>query len=97
MLSTAEVVSPGHGPTPACSAEESECILRWLEQPGLRLISLSGTWASPAHGAGGVRFWADAADEARDAQFSWGAGGFGERRDMRTVHQPAAAVSRIAG
>ena len=27
MLSTAEVVSPGHGPTPACSAEESECIM----------------------------------------------------------------------
>jgi DNA polymerase III subunit epsilon len=95
LLATAEVVSPTHGPTPAASAEESECVLRWLEQPGLRLISLSGTWASPAYGAGGVRFWADAADDARDALAGWGA--FGERRDIRTVHQPAAAVTRIAG
>jgi DNA polymerase-3 subunit epsilon len=97
LLATAEVVSPTHGPTPACSAEESECVLRWLEQPGLRLISLTGTWASPAYGAGGVRFWADAADDARDSLSRWGGGGFGERRDIRTVHQPAAAVSRIAG
>jgi DNA polymerase-3 subunit epsilon len=97
VVSTAEVVTLTYGPTPACSAEESECVLRWLEQPGLRLISLSGTWASPAHGAGGVRYWADAADEARDAQAGWGAGGFGERRDIRTVHRPPAAVSRIAG
>jgi DNA polymerase III subunit epsilon len=95
LLATAEIVSPTHGPTPAASAEESECVLRWLEQPGLRLISLSGTWASPAYGAGGVRFWADAADDARDALAGWG--GFGERRDIRTVHQPAAAITRIAG
>jgi DNA polymerase-3 subunit epsilon len=97
LLATAEVVTPTHGPTPACSAEESECVLRWLEQPGLRLISLVGTWASPVHGAGGVRFWADAADDARESLSSWGSGGFGERRDLRTVHQPAGAVSRIAG
>jgi DNA polymerase III subunit epsilon len=97
MLATAEVVTPTHGPTPACSAEESECVLRWLEAPGLRLISLTGTWASPAYGAGGVRFWADAADDARDSVAGWAGGGFGERRGLRTVHQPAAAVSRIAG
>jgi len=71
-------------------------VLRWLEQPGLRLISLSGTWASPAFGAGGVRFWADAADDARDPLSAWGAGP-GARRDLRTVHQPAAAINRIAG
>ncbi|MGZ4639646.1 MAG: DEDD exonuclease domain-containing protein [Actinomycetes bacterium] len=94
LLATAEVVVPRHGPTPASSAEETERVLSWLEQPGVRLIALTGTWASPVHGAGGVRFWADAADDARDGS----AGGWGgERRELRTVHQPAAAVSRIAG
>jgi DNA polymerase III subunit epsilon len=94
LLATAETVVPSHGPTPAASAEETECVLRWLEQPGVRLIALVGTWASPAHGAGGVRYWADAADDARDG---WGGAWGGERRDLRTVHQPGAAVSRIAG
>jgi DNA polymerase-3 subunit epsilon len=95
MRATAEAVTPLHGPTPACSAEESECVLRWLEQPGLRLISLTGTWASPTHGAGGVRFWSDAADDARDSLSTWA--GTGGRRDLSTVHQPGAAISRIAG
>lgn len=94
LLATAEAVTPGHGPTPAASAEETECVLRWLEQPGTRLIALDGTWASPAHGAGAVRYWADAADDARDRG---SLPGTEERRDLRTVHQPAAAVSRIAG
>ena len=47
LVAAAEVVTPGHGPTPAASAEETECVLRWLEQPGIRLVSLTGTWACP--------------------------------------------------
>jgi DNA polymerase-3 subunit epsilon len=93
LLDTAEVVAPGHGPTPAASAEETECVLRWLERPGIRLVELQGVWASPAYGAGGVRFWADAAEDARTAL----SGGFAKRCDLRPVHQPGAAVSRIAG
>jgi DNA polymerase-3 subunit epsilon len=95
MRATAETVVPGFGPTPACSAEETECVLRWLEQPGNRLIALEGTWACPTFGAGGVRFWADAADEARDGFASdWRRD---DRRDLGTLHRPGAAVSRIAG
>jgi DNA polymerase III subunit epsilon len=45
------------GPLPAALAEETECILRWLEQPGTRLVSLQGTWSSPTHGAGRWREW----------------------------------------
>ncbi|MGH8894739.1 MAG: DEDD exonuclease domain-containing protein, partial [Actinomycetes bacterium] len=93
LVSAAEVVAPSHGPTPAASAEETECVLRWLERPGVRLVGLDGTWASPAYGAGGVRLWVDAAEEARGAL----GGGLGDRRDIRPVHQPGAAVSRIAG
>jgi DNA polymerase-3 subunit epsilon len=96
MVASAEVVVPRHGPTPACSAEETECVLRWLERPGVRLIGLDGTWASPTHGAGSVSYWAAAADDARDV-FSAAGLHTGERRDLRTVHQPAGPVSRIAG
>jgi DNA polymerase-3 subunit epsilon len=91
LVATAEVVAPGHGPTPAASAEETECVLRWLEQPGTRLVSLTGTWACPTHGAGGVSLWAEAAEAGRDRLDP-----FGNRRDIRPVHQPGAAVSRIA-
>ncbi|MCY7374000.1 MAG: DEDD exonuclease domain-containing protein [Spirochaetaceae bacterium] len=92
LVASAEVVVPAFGPTPAASAEETECVLRWLERPGVRLVGLDGTWASPMHGAGGVALWADAAGEARSAL----GGGLSDRRDLRPVHQPA-AVSRIAG
>ncbi len=96
LVASAEVVVALHGPTPACSAEETECVLRWLERPGVRLIGLEGTWASPAHGAGSVRYWAAAADDARDV-FSSAGVATGERPDLRTTHQPAGPVSRIAG
>jgi DNA polymerase-3 subunit epsilon len=91
VRAAAEDVTPGPGPLPAASAEESECILRWLEQPGIRLVDIDGEWASPLHGAGGVRSWANAADEVGEG--AW----LRRRPDLRTVHQPAAAVSRIAG
>jgi DNA polymerase-3 subunit epsilon len=92
LVASAESVPASFGPTPAASAEETECVLRWLERPGVRLVGLDGTWASPVHGAGGVALWADAAAEARSAL----TGGFADRRDIRTAHQPG-AVSRIAG
>ena len=93
LVAAAEVVVPGPGPTPAATAEETECVLRWLEQPGVRLIRLEGTWASPAYGAGSARLWADAAEQARSAI----TGGLADRRDLHPVHQPGAPVSRIAG
>jgi len=52
---TAEQVTPGPGPLPCASAEETECVLRWLERPGVRLVVSSGAWCSPAHGAQGQR------------------------------------------
>ena len=48
LVATAERVSPGPGPTPAASAAETEVILRWLDQPGTRVVGVEGTWASPA-------------------------------------------------
>jgi DNA polymerase-3 subunit epsilon len=51
LVATAETVSLGPGPLPAATAEEVECVLRWLEAAGTRLVRLDGTWASPAYGA----------------------------------------------
>ncbi|MBV9291056.1 MAG: DEDD exonuclease domain-containing protein, partial [Frankiales bacterium] len=44
LVATAETVPAGVGPTPAASAEEMDCILRWLAEPGARLVALDGTW-----------------------------------------------------
>jgi DNA polymerase-3 subunit epsilon len=86
LVATAETVLPGVGPLPAATAEEVECVLRWLEQPGTRLVRLDGTWASPAFGAGSHRSWLDVADESRAA-----ARPFDDRRGLRPVARPARA------
>jgi DNA polymerase-3 subunit epsilon len=52
LVAAAETVRPGPGPTPAASAEETECVLRWLEQPGVRLVQVDGDWTCPVGGAG---------------------------------------------
>ncbi len=86
LLATAETVLAGPAPLPAASAEEVECVLRWLELPGTRLVRLEGTWASPARGAGGHRSWLAAADAARAAVAP-----FADRRGLRPQSRPARA------
>ncbi|MCW2680077.1 MAG: polymerase epsilon subunit, partial [Frankiales bacterium] len=83
LVATAETVALEPGPLPAATAEEVECVLRWLEMPGTRLVRLTGTWASPAFGAGGRRGWLEAAQEARSAVRP-----FDDRRGLRPVAQP---------
>jgi DNA polymerase-3 subunit epsilon len=91
LLATAEVVVPGVGPTPAASAEEMECVLRWLAQPGTRLVRLDGQWSSPATGAASLGGWVEAAESARDT-----ARPLDDTRGLRPLHRPARA-SRGAG
>ncbi len=57
LRATGEHVAPGSAapPMPAALAEETEQVLRWLEQPGVRLVELDGEWAVPLHGAVGAR------------------------------------------
>ena len=50
-----QVLAPPPPPTPAASPQETEQVLRWLEQPNVRLVHLSGSWSSPIHGAVGAR------------------------------------------
>ncbi|RLV49141.1 DEDD exnuclease domain-containing protein [Nocardioides mangrovicus] len=84
LRASAETVLPGPGPTPAASAEESEKILRWLESPGVRLVSLEGEWACPIRGAGRHVARHDAAQTSRESLVP-----FDERRSLPIVHQPA--------
>ncbi len=49
LLATAETVSPGFGPVPAATHEETELVLRWLATPGLRLVR--GSWHAPLSGS----------------------------------------------
>ena len=86
LVATAETVLPGPGPLPAATAEEVECVLRWLEQPGTRLVRLDGTWASPARGAGAHRSWLAAGEAARGAVAP-----FDDRRGLRPLERPARA------
>lgn len=55
LRATGERVAPGIGPVGTASAEELDCVLRWLDGPGLRLVHVEGDWWSPAHGAGAQR------------------------------------------
>jgi DNA polymerase-3 subunit epsilon len=51
LLSTAETVRAGPGPTPCASVGETERVLAWLERPEVRLVQATGGWAYPANGA----------------------------------------------
>ncbi|WP_371779469.1 DEDD exonuclease domain-containing protein [Streptosporangium subroseum] len=64
LVATAETVVPGPGPVPAASMEETECVLRWLETPGVRLVQVEGTWSLPTLGAGRLQARIDRAYQA---------------------------------
>lgn len=84
LRAEAETVRPAPGPVPAASAEESEAVLAWLEQPGVRLVDVDGEWTSPVGGAGRHRWITEVAQDARRA-----ASPFEDTRGLTTVHRPA--------
>ena len=49
VRSTAETVPKPPDPLPAAGIEEAERIADWLEQPGTRLIEITGDWMWPLH------------------------------------------------
>jgi DNA polymerase-3 subunit epsilon len=55
LRETGEVVLPAPPPMPAALPEETEIVLSWLEQPGVRLVAMDGSWASPVSGAARAR------------------------------------------
>ncbi|MEO8330145.1 MAG: DEDD exonuclease domain-containing protein, partial [Candidatus Nanopelagicales bacterium] len=55
LVTSAELVPPSPAGFPSATSEEAECLLRWLDSSGTRLVSLTGIWCSPRHGAGGLQ------------------------------------------
>jgi DNA polymerase-3 subunit epsilon len=49
VRATAETVQKPPDPLPAAGIEEAERIADWLEQPGTRLIDITGDWMWPLH------------------------------------------------
>ena len=49
VRASAETVTRPPDPLPAAGIEETERIADWLEQPGVRLIEITGDWAWPLH------------------------------------------------
>ncbi|MET9020308.1 DEDD exonuclease domain-containing protein [Actinopolymorpha sp. NPDC004070] len=84
IVATAETVEPPPPPTPAATAEETERILAWLEQPGVRLVELAGEWSCPVGGAQAHTEWLDTAYAARDDVVPCQ-----DRRRLRPTHRPA--------
>jgi DNA polymerase-3 subunit epsilon len=87
LRESAETVLGGPGPTPSATAEESEQILRWLEQPGVRLVHVEGEWSCPVRGATRHLAIHDGVEQSRITLVP-----FDERRALNgswgTVHQP---------
>lgn len=71
LVASAETVRPAVGPLPGASAEETGTVLRWLDQPGTRLVSSAAPWMSPAGGAGRWRPFMKEARHAAGAGLRW--------------------------
>jgi DNA polymerase-3 subunit epsilon len=84
LTAASETVTGGPGPVPAATAEETERVLDWLEQPGVRLVSVDGEWVCPVGGASRHLAVHDAVRTSRESLVP-----FDERRSLPTVHQPA--------
>jgi DNA polymerase III subunit epsilon len=92
LIATAETVTKSRPGSTACaSAEEIECVLRWLDSPGVRLVEVDGTWCCPAYGAGGQHARLELALGAADQVDP-----FADRRGLRPLHQPAREPIRAA-
>jgi DNA polymerase-3 subunit epsilon len=77
LRATADIVDATH----AALAEETECILRWLEEPGTRLVHASDPWSMPAYGAGRMRNYLATQRDPVDP--------FADRRRLPVASRPA--------
>lgn len=67
LLASAERIDPAPAPSPAGLPEEAFVLLRWLGQPGTRLVRTTQPWALPLHSA------ANAAANVAASGTAWGA------------------------
>jgi DNA polymerase-3 subunit epsilon len=88
LVATADALLPDESARPgspqAVLTEESEVILRWLEEPGTRLVRATDPWVMPARGAGGLRSYLAATDTRSINPFA-------DRRRLRITSRPVRA------
>ena len=65
LVASAETVVPTAGPLRGAPPEETGVVLRWLDQPGTRLVYADVPWSSPAGAAAAWVPWAEQAAGAR--------------------------------
>lgn len=54
-IGTAAAVDPPQGPGSAGLPEETDLLLRWLNEPGIRLLRVHKPWSIPLHSVGAFR------------------------------------------
>jgi DNA polymerase-3 subunit epsilon len=91
LRATAEVVLQPTAPAPAAHPEETELVLRWLETPGTRLVTVEGEWTCPVGGAGGAKAQLDPISR------QWGdvAGPWGEVPNAKPLERPPGALRPV--
>ncbi len=82
LRATADVVDAAHVPL----AEETECVLAWLEQDGARLVLATEPWAMPAYGAGRLRGYLA---HSRDGRARSAGDPLADRRRLPMAARPA--------
>ncbi|CAN5413419.1 DEDD exonuclease domain-containing protein [soil metagenome] len=84
LVATAEAVPTDHRLGLVAAVEETELLLRWLGEPGIRLVQSSHPWSLPAGGAAGQRRWlATTRERTRTAD------PFADRRRLPMTARPA--------
>ena len=83
LVATADSVDPHH----PVLAEEIDCLLRWLDEPGTRLVRASDPWVMPAFGAGRMRAYLATGSASREVD------PFADRRRLPVVARPARATA----
>ena len=88
LRATAEAVPEPTAPAPAAHPEETELVLKWLETPGTRLVTMEGEWTCPVGGAGSAR----AELEPMSRRWSEFTEPWGEPAPSRPLERPPGAV-----
>jgi len=84
LLATAEHADAPCLPASSAHPEETDLVLRWLEQPGVRLVEVGDGWACPVRGA-----------EAYRAESGATAASAALRRAMKAVTDPDGGVAEL--
>jgi DNA polymerase-3 subunit epsilon len=84
LIDSAEAVAPAPRPAMIATLDETELILRWLAEPGVRLVRSTEPWTCPRAGAARLRSWLSTAEAAPRS-----ANPFVDRRRLPISHRPS--------